>query len=255
MAEDLSFFHLNPNTGSYIASFGPKGTGKSELITRFFHSYPFNGLLIDVARDQDPDHKMTRPLTPELHRLAAQLAGMGDVDEGSLYDFQMRVRRAWTQDGQLRYAKYRYAPSFVHRKWLEETDAYIGLAYLVGHCFVWLDEIGKLAPANRTQRWTTQALEVGRHEKLSMGMAGPRPAKLDPNVLNQADIVTVHGQLHQIDVRRMAEQLHLPTEQLLEIMMQLQVEYRGDVKVCEYMVYEKETKDIFIMDPLPPRSF
>lgn len=251
---ELAEFNLNPLKGSYISSFGPKGTGKSELNTRFLISYPYNGLLMDLTGDVDPNHEFSQPLTPALHSLAGELAQMDEPSLDSMFDFQKRVREAWTQNGELKYAKYRLEPSYLSKNWLEQSDAYVGLAYLRGYTFIMLDEIGDEAPAQRTPRWTRQALRVGRHEGLSLGMAGPRPKNIDPNVLNQADLVSVHGQLHPNDVDTMAQHLHLSTKQLGELIQELYREDRDGVEVCSYLVYVRRTNEIILLPPLPPRS-
>lgn len=249
---DLGVFQLSAKRGAYIASFGPKGTGKSELITRFFIRYPYHGLLLDYTQDIDPGHEFTRPLTPELHAMARRLYEMKSTSLDALYDFRVQLRSAWSPEGG--FVKYRYTPNFLADDWLKVEDAYVGLAYLMGHCFLFFDEIGEQAPVSRTPRWTRQDLRVGRHESLSNGMAGPRPADLDPNVLNQADLVTIHGQLHEIDVDRMAKQLHLKTRELQELVEQLgRPEIRDGVEVYPFIAYEKKTKEIHICPPLPPR--
>lgn len=249
-----SLFELDPNKGAYISSFGPKGTGKSELNTRFFIAYPYSGVLMDMTGDVDPRHRFTRPFTPALHSLAAELLENDSEDVGSFDEFRTRLIPAWFQEGKIGWPKYRLEPSYLSSSWLERSDAYIGLAYLVGDCFVFCDEIGDEAPAGRTPRWTAQSLRMGRHQNLTMGMAGPRPAGLDPNVLNQADLVTIHGQLHQIDVRRMAQQLHSSDAEFLEAMAQIKPEMRDGVKVSNYLVFVKATHELFLLPPLPPRA-
>ena len=248
-----SIFRLDPARGSFISSFGPKGSGKSELITRFFSSYPYNGLMMDFTGDLDPRHEFTIPLTPRLHQLARELGEMREPSLGSFDRFRSELRDAWTDGGRYRFAKYRLEPSFLSDDWLKRTDDYVGLAYMTGHCFVFFDEIGEEAPVGRTPRWTRQSLRVGRHEQLSLGMAGPRPADLDPNVLNQADIVTIHGQLHELDVARMARQLHLKQDQLSSLMSELTVEERDGVELHSFIAYVKKTREIFLLPPLPPR--
>jgi hypothetical protein len=247
-------FKPDPVKGIYIASFGPKGHGKSELNTRFFISYPFNGLIMDMTGDVDPDHKFSRPMTPALHELAQELAAMKRPSLEGLWAFQQKVKQEWTQNGELRYAKYRVRPNFINDNWLSESDGYIGLGYLVGWCFQLLDEINDEAPAGSTPRFTRLSLRQGRHEHLSMGMAGPRPADIDPNVLNQADLVTIHGQLHERDVKRMAPHLHLDERELLGLIEELKGFKRDGVDVYEYIVYVKKTRELFVMPPLPPRA-
>lgn len=256
ITEEPDLFDLDPDKGAYVASFGPKGTGKSELITRLFARYPYNGLLIDYARDVDPNYRFTEPMPGPLHALARELGSMGDVDPSSLGGFVERLREAWRGEGSKRFHKYRYVPNFVAKDWLDQTDNYIGLAYLLERCAVELDEINEEAPVGRTPRWTRAMLRVGRHQRCSMLMAGPRPADLDPMVLNQADVVTIHGQLHELDVNRMAKQLHLSDREMMDAIRNLQRFERGDSPlegVGEFLAFFKRGGDLVIYPPLPPR--
>lgn len=247
-----SVFKLNPNKGAYISSFGPKGKGKSEFITRYTIAYPFNALLIDMTEDVDPRHEFTKPFSQELHYLAAEMDDLKTRSLGAMDDFIAKVRAAWSPEG--RPEKYRIVPQFHQDKWLEKSDTYIGLAYLVGKVFIHMDEIDDEAPATGTPRWTRLALRLGRHRQLSMGMAGPRPAEISPLVLNQSDLVTVHGQLHELDVQRMAKQLHLSEKELLKLIEELQTFDRDGVEVGEYLAFIKRSRELLIMPPLPPRK-
>jgi hypothetical protein len=256
LSEEADLFDLDPDKGAFVASFGPKGTGKSELITRLFARFPYNGLLIDYARDVDPQYRFTEPIPPAVHALANELGAMGDVDPSSLGSFIDRLRVAWRGDPSKRFRKYRYVPNFVAKDWLERTDNYIGLAYLLERCAVELDEINEEAPVGSTPRWTRAMLRVGRHQRCSMLMAGPRPTDLDPMVLNQADVVTVHGQLHELDIRRMAKQLHLKDAELMSLIQNLARYERGDSPlegVGDFLAYFKRGGDLAIYPPLPPR--
>jgi DNA helicase HerA-like ATPase len=247
-----SVFRIDPHKGAFVSSFGPKGFGKSEFITRYTIGYPFNALVMDITEDVDPQHTFTRPFTQELHELARELDDIKEQSTGTLEEFAPRVRAAWSPEG--RPVKYRLVPQFHQKGWLEKSDLYIGLAYLVGRCFIHLDEIDDEAPANQTPRFTELALRLGRHRELSMGMAGPRPADISPLVLNQSDIVTIHGPLHELDIKRMAMQLHLSTSELSTLISELEVSYRDDVKVSSYLAFIKDTRELLIMPPLPPRA-
>lgn len=247
-----SVFRLNPAKGAFISSFGPKGFGKSEFITRYTIAYPYNGLLMDLTGDVDPGHTFTRPISQELYYLAMELEGLKGQSLEGLAEFRAKVRAAWMPEG--RPVKYRYMPQFHQDGWLERSDLFIGLAYLCGRVFIHLDEIDDEAPVNNTPRWTRLALRLGRHEELSMGMAGPRPSEISPLVLNQSDLVTIHGQLHELDVKRMAKQLHLKDAELLGLIEELKSYDRDGVEVHEYIAFVKNTRELLIMPPLPARE-
>ena len=82
---------------------------------------------------------------------------------------------------------------------------------------------------------------------------GPDRPELKPNVLNQADIVTIHGQLHPLDVTRMAQQLGLSEAELTEFMRKIKAEDRDGVDVRPYLVFIKKSHELFFVPPLPPR--
>lgn len=258
-------FQFDPDKGAYMASFGPKGTGKSELAARLFARYPYNGLVIDHTGDFDPDSRFTEPLSPQLREIAAAIGSQKrDLDdmtddqiETILATYKAATIEAWRGDPPKRFRKYRYVPNFMATDWLDRSDNVVALAYLVGHCAVVLDEVGLGAPANRTPRFTRQALHMGRHQRLSMLMPGPRPADLDPLVLNQADVVTVHGQLHPLDVQRLAKHFGTADRELSSILESLQRFERADSPrdgVGEFLVFFRQNRDLAIYPPLPPRA-
>jgi len=260
MVSDAPDLSIDPDSGVYIASFGPKGTGKSELATRLFGSYPYNGLVIDHTGDFDPEGKMTEELTPELRAIAVSIGankkGLDELTDGEIEQILEAHRAAaivaWRGDPPQRFRKYRYRPNFVADDWLERSDNVVALAYLVGHCAIVLDEVGEAAPANRTPRFTRQALAWGRHERLSMLMCGPRPAALDPLVLNQSDKITVHGQLHPLDVQRLSRHFGTSDRELASILESLQRFARADSPrdgVGEFLVFSRNERDLAIYPP------
>lgn len=263
MAESAPDFRFDPDSGAYMSSFGPKGSGKSELAHRLFHTYPYNGLVIDHTGDFDPAGEMTEELSPDLKAIAnsigaQDLDAMTDEEIDSVLELHKAATiEAWRGDPPRRYRKYRYQPNFMAKDWLNRSDAVVALAYLVGHCAVVLDEVGLGAPANRTPRFTRQALHMGRHQRLSMLMPGPRPAELDPLVLNQSDVVTVHGQLHPLDIQRLAKHFGTNDRELASILESLQRFERADSPrdgVGEFLVFFRQERDLAIYPPLPPRS-
>lgn len=265
MPEDAPDFQFDPDAGAYLSSFGPKGSGKSELATRLFASYPYNGLVIDHTGDFDPDGRMTEELPAALREIALSIQDVtDDLDEmsdaeidGVLELHKAAAIEAWHGDPYKRYRKYRYVPNFMAKNWLERSDSVVALAYLVGHCAIVLDEVGSGAPSNRTPRFTRQALHMGRHQRISMLMPGPRPAELDPLVLNQSDVVTVHGQLHPLDIQRLAKHFGTSDRELASILESLQRFQRADSPdygVGEFLVFFRQDRDLAIYPPLPPRA-
>lgn len=258
-------FRIDPDSGAYMSSFGPKGHGKSELAVRLFASYPYNGLVIDHTGDFDPEGKLTEELSPALKAIADSIGAhkdnLDDMSDEEIDELLAAHRaaaiEAWRGDPPKRFRKYRYQPNFLANDWLERSDNVVALAYLVGHCAIVLDEVGLGAPSNRTPRFTRQALHMGRHQRLSMLMPGPRPAELDPLVLNQSDVVTVHGQLHPLDVQRLSRHFGTSDRELASILESLQRFERADSPrdgVGEFLVFFRNERDLAIYPPLPPRS-
>ena len=239
------FASLNPDAGVYVSSYGPKGSGKSELNKRLFRRYPYDGLLIDHAGDADEHNEISEPLPAELLALTAELAPLGeseDLDPGALTAMQARIEEAWRQD-ERRWHKYRYVPNTLNDRWLERTDLIIGLAFVHGRTVELWDEANLQIPAGRTPRWTRHTLHVGRHRALSVLMPGPRPSDVDPLGLGQSDVVTVHGAMHELDVKRLARSFHM-REDLLEAEL-------GTLEQFEFLAYFRALRELAHYPPLP----
>ena len=208
MSEVVPDFRFDPDAGAYLASFGPKGSGKSELNKRLFVSYPYDGLLVDHTGDADPGYRWTEPLPPALEAIAARVVVEKGGEIPNQPGLEAEIAAAW-QGEKPGPHKYRHEPNYLADDWLERSDRVIGLAYLHGRCDIFLDEIDDAAPTNQTPRFTRLTLRMGRHRAISLGMAGPRPIGVDPLVLSQPDVVTIHGPLHERDLARLAAQFHM----------------------------------------------
>jgi hypothetical protein len=244
VAEDF-FSSLNPDKGVYVSSYGPKGSGKSELNKRLFARYPYDGLLIDHAGDADEHHEVSEPIPKELLALTAALAPLGeaeDFDPRELAGLEARIEEAWRQD-EPRWRKYRYVPNTLNDQWLERTDLVIGLAYVHGRTIEWWDEANLQIPAGRTPRWTRHTLHVGRHRALSALMPGPRPSDVDPLGLSQSDVVTVHGPMHELDVARLARSFHMRDQTLAAEL--------GTLEPFDYLAYFRSLRELAHYPPLP----
>ena len=246
LPEDVPDFQLDPDKGAFVASFGAKGSGKSELNKRLFMAYPYDGLLIDHPGDADAEHRWTEPLPRELLALLPEIDELSraeDIDDAGLDAMAAQIEEAW-RGGEPRYRKYRYRPNFLADNWLERTDRIIGLAYVKGKTCVLLDEAGKALPANATPKFTRTGLEVGRHRKLAMLMPGPRPTGIDPLGLSQPVVITIHSPLHQLDVKRLARAFDMSEVELGSELHQL-----GEY---EYAAKFKTDPRLHIYPPLPP---
>lgn len=240
---DAPDFAFDPDKGAYIASFGPKGSGKTELNWRLFTSYPYDGLLIDATGDVDPEHRHTEPLPAELRAIARKLAVEKNAEPPSPEQFKEEIDEAWRGD-RPGPRKFRYVPNPLAQDWLDRSDLIVGLAFIHGRCDVFLDEIDDLAPAQQTPAWTRLTLRQGRHRQLSVGMTGPRPKGVDPLVIAQADVVTIHGPLHESDVVRLAAQFHMSTAELDRLIRELEK--------FGYLAFFPAEREIQVRPALPP---
>jgi hypothetical protein len=247
MTDTAPDLQLDPDKGAYVASFGPKGTGKSELNRRLFMSYPYDGLLIDHTGDVDPEHHFTEPLPPALLAIARRLRVEKDAEPPSPDAFKEEIDAAWRDpEAPGRRRKFRYVPNTLADDWLERQDLVVGLAYIHGLTDIFHDEVNHDAPAGQTPRWTRTCLHMGRHRQLSEGMAGPRPSGIDPLVVSQADVVTIHGPLHERDVARLAAQFHMSTAELVRLISELEI--------FGYLAFFPAAREIQVRPALPPPS-
>lgn len=215
---DLS---LDPERSNYLAIFGRKGSGKSYLAQSFADAYPFDELVVDAT---------------------------GDIDLPGTVPMPMPVPGAWPEagdehDGPLR---LRMVPDRLDPRHADDVDRAIGLAFAHGLTLVWIDEIGEAARANRVRPHMDLVLHQGRHRRLSVVMAGPRPVDIDPLVLSQADWVFIFAMPHPADQERVAANLAIPRAELSELIAGL-----GD---HEFLAYQASEHQLYALPALPKRS-
>lgn len=218
--DELSF---DPDAGIWWTAVGEKGSGKSDTTLRLAEAYPYDVLLVDSNADVDPEHRWTEPMPVPLPA-------------------------AWPEPESGRpFRKLRYVPPLVDDDWLEQTDRAIGLAYRKGYTHIHIDEAGDHLPANGLPRWSRLMLRWGRHRRLSMGLPMPRPAEVSPLTLSQADIISMHSQLHELDVARLARYMRARQSELETMLHEL------DEDNHEFLAYVKKRRTILVCDGLPPR--
>jgi hypothetical protein len=188
---------FNPDKGVFTFATGKKGSGKSYLTRRLVDSYPYDRLIIDVTGSIREDFRRERRPFVDLGKDALPLKFPRPVNEGE------RVTAI-------------YCPDMGSKDAITEADRAIGLALAHGRCLIWIDEIGVVAPVHRTPPNFARVLHHGRHRKLTVMMAGPRPVAVDPLCLAQADHVFVFDLPNPNDRRRVAEEIGWPPQRFDE---------------------------------------
>lgn len=188
---------LEPST--FIAIFGKKGSGKSVLALSIAAAWPHDMVVIDVAGDDGPDERpRDQPGTHDVHSLT------GPVDE---------LPKAWPEH--LRREKrpmiLRYVPDAGSPTELEDMDAVIGLVYAHSTrdrpAMLLIHEIGRVAPAGKTQPHMRRVVNHGRHRGLMMVTCGPRSLDIDLLIIAQADLVYTFELNQPADRKRIAENI------------------------------------------------
>lgn len=173
-----------------VAVVGKKGQGKTELAYLLFDSYPYDRVLIDPngdikcpegTIDLDPDDIPVRWPSPPREMLPGHHPP--------------------------KYQTLRFVPDFHDPDYLAQIDRVVGLAYGAADrkTMLFVDEAHEAAPAGKTPPHMRRALRQGRHHRLSMILATPRPLTVDSLVLTQADWVYVFRLPNPNDRKRVAE--------------------------------------------------
>ncbi len=189
---DLVETRIDPRKPHQIVICGRRGQGKSELAYRFWETWPYDRLVIDVTGDVGRVH-------PEEHThdlvdpLPARWPGGATNDE--------RV-------------SLRYVPDPGSPTYRDDMDRAVGLAYAHRRTLLWVEEIGEVAPANRTLPHMRRALHQGRHRDLTLMVTGPRPMDIDPLVLANADYVYVFDLPNPDDRKRIADAIGFDRSEL-----------------------------------------
>lgn len=155
-----------------IVIFGRKGQGKTELAWLLWDSAPGDRLVIDVNNDVLKNHPEDQPKPVDMLTGGSSWpAHLQDDDEDRL--------------------SLRYVPDHAvsEKSYREDLDRAVGMAFSHQGTLLWVDEIGEVAPSGQVGPHTRKALHMGRHQALTIITTSPRPRKVDPLVLAQADVV------------------------------------------------------------------
>lgn len=212
---------------AYIS--GIKGSGKSEYAKRFFYTYPFDRCVIDVTHDVTeslrkdgiPHHQIDLPIP-------------GSWPE-------------WMRDQETE----RDSMTLVYRPDMGDSEVFDDMDRVVGMCLrgggkptlLWADEIGAVTTAHKTGPGMRRALNHGRHDDLSLLMAGPRARDVNPLCIGQADRVVTFRTLNKYDREALAGNMGVDQAEFDDMNKAL--------KKYEHTIWERDTEEIHHYGPLP----
>lgn len=171
----------DPHKPVQISVFGKKGSGKTELAYRFFDTYPGDRAIIDPNGDLKVPDDTLELLTPLPARWPGAAYDEFAAEHGLPESGSSRKRRA----------TLRFIPDAGDEDYLEEIDRMVGLAFAHQRTCLFFDECHEGAPVGKTPPHMRRALRHGRHARLTLLLATPRPLTIDPLVVTQSDYVYV----------------------------------------------------------------
>lgn len=211
---------IDPSESSFITIVGKKGSGKSVLAQRFWDSYPFDRLVIDPTADIDPG--------PDTKNLHAPLPGK------------------WPLGADGERVSLRFVPNRLDPAHVDDMDRAVGLVYFAsGPKMLWVDEVAELTSATSTPPHFDLALHQGRHVRLTLLMCGPRPMKINPLVMSQADFVYVFWLPNPADRKRVAETIGWDPQELDALILGL--------PQYHYLRYDAVNQTLDQFPPIPLR--
>lgn len=220
---------IDPDKGAHVLCVGRKGWGKSFLARRLFDSYPYDSMILDVTGDlwrdlvadgtkDDPEVKLTKLTSPLPPRLP------GPLEDGKRQVFV-------------------FCPDMGDGSAADEIDRAIGLALRRGRMLLWGDEVGVIAPANKTGPNMRRYLHHGRHHQMTGLWCGPRPMDVDPLVVAQIDHAFVFSLANPTDRRRVADSIGWPPKVVDAAVHELERHH--------FLHYNADTGELVSMPPLP----
>jgi hypothetical protein len=218
----------DPAGSLYVFLSGRKGSGKSHIARRWFDSYPYDRLVVDITHDLRND--LRRDGVPfrelDLDVLPARLAGPADPDDAAA--------QTWL-----------VCPDMGSPTWWDDTDRALGLALGRGPMLIWVDEYGTVTRAGKTGPNMRRILHHGRHDRLSLLLCCPRPIDVDPLGIAQADLIYTFRTPQVYDRQRVADTTGVDRG--------LFDETNAALGEHEYMLYDARTDTLSHMPALPSR--
>lgn len=221
----------DPDKGVFFFISGKKGSGKSVVARRIWDGYPYDKIVIDPTGD------ITRDLADE------------GVPHERIPTDAIPVRLPRREEDQP-YRIWTFVPDMGSDTAVDDMDRVMGLALNAdGPNAVWCDEMGVYSKVNATPPNLRRALHHGRHDKLTLIQACPRPMWIDPLCIAQADVVVTFRTPNRADRKKIAEEIGIPEEEFSELVLSLQA--------YEHVWFDAMANqgvgEVQIRPPLPPR--
>jgi len=216
---------FDPRLGAFVFATGKKGSGKSVLCRTYFDDYPFSKLVIDPTGD------VTRNLLQD------------GVEVTVLTPDALPLRFPKHLDDERRPVTAVFVPDMGLPTAVDDMDRALGLALANQRTCCWIDEIGVMTHASSTPPNLRRALHHGRHDRLTLIMAGPRPVAIDPLVLAQSDYVATFALPNPRDRQRVAETIGWPPKSFSDAVHNLGKH--------QYLWYVAEQGELYQMPPIP----
>lgn len=218
----------DPRRAWFAFACGKKNEGKSEWCRRWWDTYPFDRIAIDVTGDLRADFDHDGEPYQLVDRDVIPVSFPHDLEGG-------RVTLV-------------YVPDMGSATAADDMDRVVGLA-LDGKdhpVMLWVDEAGRLTTGNYTPPNTRRVLHHGRHHAITLLGAAPRPMDIDPLWINQADAVAAFRLPNPADRRRVADNIGVDWREF----------DRLNVSHCRdhaYMLYDQPGDVLYLCPPLPAR--
>jgi hypothetical protein len=220
---------FDADAGRFLYVTGKKGTGKSVLARRYWDGYPYDKIVIDPTRDV---------------RKALRDEGVQFIELTDPLPVRLPQPMREGEPG-----VYVYCPDMGSPTAIDDMDRVMGLALQKGRTAVWVDEIGAYSKVGQTPPNLARALNYGRHDALTLIMAGPRSKNVDPLCIAQADYLAIFYSPSVLDRERLASNIGIPLTELDAAHEQLGKH--------EYIWFDAAAADghgmLLIMPALPPR--
>jgi hypothetical protein len=239
--DPVPFPPVDPTKNQIILCVGRKGSGKSQWAREAFRHWPgVDRLVIDPSGDADPGSPR-RPGQPASFRDDLNTQLLTTLPSPPQMPARQRV------NGQEVPGVYRWIVNPLSPTVKEDRDRAVALGLFPKdrRSLLWLDEATKILPAGATGPYGNLALEQSRHYHCSLLICCPRPLKIDPLCLSQADRVIMFDVPGTSDRQRLSETLGWPHGNLVALLDEVRK------LPFHYLMYMADEHRMYICPPIP----